>query len=466
MISQTSLVGRLVRATLVWVVPLLAVVALTLTWLVRQTTYQSFDDLQDSTVTALVSALSVSDDAAINLIQRPTDPRYYNGLSGRYWQIAQLEADNSFSPVLTSQSLTGEAISLTNDQARDLRSNPGEPLHLSSGGPDAEPLRLTAMLVLQDGIDAPLIIMAAADERPARRIVSRFALSATGLFVLLTLGLVIAIYMQVRVGLIPLFDLQKAVADVREGEMDAVEGTYPAEIQPLANELNSLISHNRSIVERARTHVGNLAHALKTPLAVLMNEGHKSKSDLGDIVRRQSDIMHQQVDRHLSRARAAARAQGTGQRTDPHDVLDVLTRTLGRIYGDIDISFDDDAPENLRFRGEAQDLQEMAGNLIDNACKWAASSVRVHLDIDGREDIMLRLCVDDDGDGLPQEKFEDVVQRGIRLDEATPGSGLGLSIVDDLAQSYKGRLTLETSDMGGLKTILMLPAVLAKGHTS
>jgi signal transduction histidine kinase len=194
--------------------------------------------------------------------------------------------------------------------------------------------------------------------------------------------------------------------------------------------------------------VGNLAHALKTPISVMITEAGQRPGPLAEVVERQAQAMQKQVDHHLRRARAAARTQGQGERTSVAEVLDELSRTLGRIFRDKGISIDWDADEDLYFLGERQDLLEIAGNAIENACKWGKNRVKVRADAAGPQ--RFTLVVEDDGQGLPPDRRDEVLQRGTRLDETAPGSGLGLSIIDELARAYGGSLTLTDSSLGGL----------------
>jgi signal transduction histidine kinase len=265
--------------------------------------------------------------------------------------------------------------------------------------------------------------------------------------------------LQVRVGLHPLFALSREVAAVRTGKSERVVGDYPAELEPLASELNALVAHNQDVVERQRTHVGNLAHALKTPLSVIAAEAEARPGPLADVVGRQAVVMRQQVDHHLRRARAAARPQGGGERTEVAPVLEELSLTLERIFRDKGVEVDWRAPDDLYFHGERQDLQELAGNVMENACKWCESRVRAEARITSERE--LTLTVEDDGPGLATKDRAEVLQRGARLDEAAPGSGLGLSIVDELAKAYGGALRLDDSLLGGLKVTLVLPRVEA-----
>ncbi|MEW6018345.1 MAG: sensor histidine kinase, partial [Pseudomonadota bacterium] len=277
--------------------------------------------------------------------------------------------------------------------------------------------------------------------------------------VLLGVGLVGAVVFQVRFGLRPLFALRREVASVRRGKAERILGTYPVELEPLAQELNALVSHNQDVVERQRTHVGNLAHALKTPLSVMLTEARQTpattEGPLREVVERQAEVMRQQVDHHLRRARAAARTPGRGERTEVADVLDELARTLSRIFEDKGVDIDWDAEDALYFQGERQDLLEMAGNAMENAAKWCRGRVRVRAEpLNGER---LRLTIEDDGPGLPAERHAEVLRRGARLDESAPGSGLGLSIVDELARAYGGDLRLDAARLGGLAVVLELP---------
>ena len=446
-----SLVSRLVRAAALWTIPALLLAGLLLTWLYRDTIYQSFDDPLEQAVTDLIAAVEVMEDGELALAREPIDPQYQRALSGRYWMIGAAEADDT---LLASRSLYGDSVPVdTRDRAR-LAAASGEAVRFSSLGPDGEPLRVVGRRILLPGTTAPVIALAAADRRPATRSVRRFAVTALGVLTLLSLGLLAAIYAQVRVGLRPLFALADRVADVREGRSTEVEGRYPAEIAGVASELNSLIAHNRNVVERAQTHVGNLAHGLKTPIAVLRNEAQAGGDVDPDIVSRQTEAMRAQVDHHLRRARAAARGQAIGLSAEVDDVIGGLARTLPRIYRDRDLDIVVDGEAGLRFRGDKRDLEDMVGNLMDNAAKWTRGEVEVTRNGLGER---LRIVVDDNGPGIPDDEVETALKRGARLDEATPGSGLGLSIVDDLAEAYGGALTLSRSPLGGLRAELDLP---------
>jgi signal transduction histidine kinase len=239
-----------------------------------------------------------------------------------------------------------------------------------------------------------------------------------------------------------------------------MEGTFPSEIMPLVNEFNTVLAQNAEVVERARTQAGNLAHALKTPLSVLANAANapeKRDDDLARLVASQVDTVRKQVDYHLSRAQAAASVQVPGMRTAVEPVIQGLVRVMRRVHADrqIEIVLLPD-PANLAFRGEEQDLQEMLGNLIDNASKWARSRIEIQV---SDESGKLRVRIDDDGKGIAETERDHVLKRGVRADEQVPGTGLGLAITADLARMYGGDLVLAQSSLGGLQASLILPAV-------
>ena len=282
-----------------------------------------------------------------------------------------------------------------------------------------------------------------------------FIAATAAAFLLLGAGLIGAVIIQVRVGLRPLFRLRREVAAVRRGAAEGLQDGYPTELQPLTDELNALVRHNQEVVERQRTHVGNLAHALKTPISVMLTESSQRPGPLAGVVTRQAETIREQVDHHLRRARAAARSQGLGERTSVAEILDELARTLERIFGDKNLVIDWDAPDDLYFQGERQDLLEIAGNAMENAGKWCVAKVRVWAEATGED--RLRLVIEDDGPGLPPDRREEVIRRGARLDEDAPGSGLGLSIIDELARAYRGALVLDASELGGLRLIVDLP---------
>ena len=275
-------------------------------------------------------------------------------------------------------------------------------------------------------------------------------------------GLLAVTLFQIRFGLLPLHKVEQRLAAIRSGEAVRLGGGLPQEIEPLQQELNALLKSNQEIVERARTHVGNLAHALKTPLAVMVNEARDDPSPLARKVAEQAELMHTQVNLYLERARMAARIGVIGRVTEVGPVAESIIRALERIYRDRHLIFVVECPAGTRFQGERQDLEEMLGNLLDNAAKWARTKVlltAVPAQSNGAPATLswLQISVDDDGPGLTPEQLAEPILRGRRLDETKPGSGLGHSIVADLAHTYGGQLELQRAQAGGLSARLTLP---------
>jgi signal transduction histidine kinase len=261
-----------------------------------------------------------------------------------------------------------------------------------------------------------------------------------------------------RLALRPIGRLRTAVEAVREGESESVTGTFPREIAPLAIEVNELLRSNAQIVERARNQVGNLAHGLKTPLAVLRNESASDRSALARVVQSESDKMTTLVSTYLDRARLSARTSLVGKKADATIVMLRLVRVMKKLNPNREIEFRRPDASLPWFRGEEGDLEEMAGNLLDNACKFAKSHVAVSMVAERAPDVTtLLIRIEDDGPGLTQEEAQKVLRRGVRLDEKTPGSGLGLDIVKELVDVYGGSLQLKQSALGGLLAELRLP---------
>ena len=282
---------------------------------------------------------------------------------------------------------------------------------------------------------------------------------------ILGLGFLGSVIVQVRYGLKPMKALRSELNAIREGRADRLIGGYPEEIEPVARELNLLIEANAAIVDRSSTQVGNLAHALKTPLSVLTNEANIHKGQLAGKILEQAGVMRDQVSLYLDRARRAARAHSLGSATQVSAVVEAIVRTLLRIHHDKGIDVDIACPPYARFLGEQQDLEEMLGNLLDNAFKWASRKIAVNvaqqkLAGDGSR-AWIELSIEDDGPGLPVDRRGEALKRGRRLDETKPGSGLGLSIVSETAAMYNGKISLDASSLGGLKAVLSLPAVQA-----
>jgi signal transduction histidine kinase len=456
-IGRGSLAFRLFAGAATVAVLLLLVGALALTTLYRQSVLGTLDDRLTGTVSALLAAADTDEDGAIELARRPSDPAFGRVFSGRYWQIIDIDETGNDDVLMVSRSLWDETLYLPQTVIDAVIADPATHQVLSGKGPESEPLRFVVQGVLLPGRDSLIIAVAGEDRRPADTDVLNFGITSGTMFLVFAAVIAAGVYFQVRVGLAPVLRMRDGVVDIREGRVEHVEGEFPTELQPLADELNAMLDHSRELVERSRTHVGNLAHALKTPLAVLTNEAREDDSTLSKLVARQSDIMAKQVDHHLRRARAAAHAKAVGARTEVEPLVGDLARTLMRINQRRGINIETETEAGLFFRGERQDLEEMIGNLMDNACKWSGGEVRVTAR--SAEDKTLNIVIEDDGPGLDADGCTKALERGVRLDEQAPGTGLGLAIVADLAKAYDGDIELSRSDMAGLLVKLSLPAV-------
>ena len=453
--KSRSLLRRLVVTATIWTLVALIAVAIALTTLFQNSVLRSLDDRLEAVTLTIIATADQDSTGRVVPSQPPQDSRYDRAFQGMYWQINDIDGD-ILGPVLgESESLVDEVIFVHQRAFEYALENFGQSAAFNEKGPDNQLLRVIIRGVELPGEVGRILVIAAEDRRPADAEVRRFALVSVGIFLVFGIVLAVGVIVQVRIGLAPVFAMRDAVAEVREGRSERVEGDFPVELQPLGEELNSLLVHSREVVERARTHVGNLAHALKTPIAVLLNESETSDTELAGLVRRQTQTMSRQVDHHLRRARAAAHAKAIGARCDVGAVVEDMARTLNKIYGRQNKEVSASYEAGLEFRGERQDLEEMVGNLSDNACKWAKSRVWISAGAMDGGQVFLR--VDDDGPGMDAEQRQMALQRGVRLDEEAPGSGLGLSIVVVLAGIYGGELKLAESDHGGLRAELRLP---------
>jgi signal transduction histidine kinase len=333
-------------------------------------------------------------------------------------------------------------------------------------GPDNEPLRVIARVIEVPQVEGRYLYLVGVAPRAILAPAANLVGLAFAVFVAFCALMVAAVaLLQVRIGLEPLHQLQRDIANVRRGDSERLSNEYPAELQPVAQELNALVDHNREVVERARRHVGNLAHALKTPIAVLKNAAADGKSD--EVLKQSVDEMEAFVERQLRRARVAARAEARAgaqaatiaYRTPVLQNLEDLVFMMEQKYDHqkaVDISIE--AEGDVTFRGEREDLLEMVANLIDNACKYGKSQVVVRLLPPFESNGLMEIVVEDDGPGLSGEELAKAMARGARLDEAAPGQGLGLSILMETVELYAGELLFERGELGGLKARLRLPA--------
>ncbi len=455
--GTSSLATRLFLSATAWVVVILVITGITLSSVYRQASERSFDRRLNLYLRTLIAEIGTPDDSSERDSQSLGEPLFELPLSGWYWQITRI--DGAKEDVRASRSLWDKKLPKLEDEAIELNAAGLRIGYIT--GPEDQRLR-TAERQVDLGGDGRFLVTVGGDASEIFEETRAFDFYLGGTFLALSIGLIITTIFQVRYGLAPLKRISQSLADIRSGRAERLEGRFPLEIAPLARETNALIDANREIVERARTHVGNLAHAIKTPLSVIVNEAAAHGSDpFASKVLEQADVMRDQVAHHLERARIAARVTTVASVTDVAPVIEALRRTMEKIHRERGIIIEVEMPDDVKFRGERQDLEEMAGNLVDNACKWAQQRVLIEVLServpDSDLDPAVRIIVDDDGQGLSPEERDKVARRGQRLDESKPGSGLGLSIVVELASLYRGRLTLGTAPTGGLRAELMLP---------
>ena len=451
-----SIAARLFGSAALWTTAILLIGGFTLSSYYIRSVERGFDQRLHVYLKTLVGGVA---DGTIRSGDQGSfgEPRFELPLSGWYWQITRIDRDPP--EATTSKSLFEEQL-----PRLDKSGVPETLVGTREGyanGPEGRRLRIVERIV-DLGQDGRYLISIGAASGEIDKDVANFNFALLVCFVLLGLGLVITTGFQAKFGLKPLARIRAQLVEIRNGDRARLDGAFPREIAPLAGELNALIDSNRQIVERARTHVGNLAHGLKTPLSVIANEANAGDGPFADKVREQAVIMRRQIDHHLERARLSAGIAFAGEAAELKPVVESLARAIEKIHRDRDIKVDLSIDAPIRVRCEKQDFEEMVGNLVDNAFKWASGRVAISAEpvLDGaKSPPSARLIVEDDGPGLTDEQYGAVMGRGRRLDETKPGSGLGLAIVSELTTMYGGSIELRRSEMGGLRCELTLPAV-------
>jgi len=488
--KPVSLRLRLLAGALLWIAVSVLLAGLSLAHLFRQHATAQFRGELLLHLDQLTAAFALNRQGQPELRTALSDPRLAQPFSGLYWQIDAFDAQGRLTQAaaLRSRSLWDQSLPVV-PEAQQASGEAGDVFHESVLS--AQPLLVLARTLTIEDYEAPADgsaqaasanlahwrLSVAADQQLLAAPIARF-----DNMLLATLGLLAVCMSLAAVGLVvgglrPLSLLRRRLTDVAAGREHQIAGGFPAEIQPLVDEFNTVLRLNADMVQRARTQAGNLAHAVKTPLTILDNAARDMQGTanhpLAQLVSEQVQIARRQIDWHLARARAAAAGQASGSRTALHDVLPALVRTMQRLHAHRSVHPDaghaldiriHNLPPELGVKGQAQDVQEMLGNLLDNACKWARSRVAVTVAVtaDGMDEGAINphvtLHVDDDGPGLSAAGIAAAFERGVRLDERQPGSGLGLSIAAEMAELYQGRIQAGPSPLGGLRMSLSLPA--------
>ena len=441
--STGSLSRRMIGIAALWISLLLLGGGLALDRVLSAAVTRNFDDGLNYVLTAMIASAEIGPDGEV-LFNRPlADQRFLEPNSGLYYQISAKGHEDWRSRSLWDRAL--KALPDHDDRnfhAYDSKQFPGEDL------------RIMERTIILPGSNTRWMFMVAAARAGLNDQITTLRSTLFQSFALLALGLIALATLQTLYGLRPLRKVRQEIVRMRAGEKSRVTEPMPAEVLPMVEELNALLAHNERQAEEARTHAGNLAHALKTPLTVIMNAATAKANDLGDAVIREATTMRRQVDHHLARARAVGRRGAAQSRAEVWGSLQAVERAVQRLYPEVRI--DMDGAKDAIVRVERQDLDEMLGNLIENAAKYGGGSVFTTV---RRAGALVEISVEDDGVGIPEAERTRIFDRGVRLDSGKPGTGLGLAIVRDVAEIYGGSVAMEESeDLGGLLVRLRLPA--------
>ena len=438
-----SLTRRMIVVAAFWITALLLMGGFALDRVLSASIIQNFDDQLEYVLNAMIASSEIGPDGEVRFNRQPADQRFIEPYSGVYFQISGGGADT-----FPSRSLWDRRLQV-HDRHRDVN------VHVyDSDEFEGEPLRITERDVILPGSRVRWRFQVAQSREMIDAQIRQLRSTLFWSFLALGIGLLILAALQTFYGLWPLRRVRQDVAAIRSGAKTRITEAFPNEVQPLTEEINQLLAHNEDQAEEARRHAGNLAHALKTPLTVITNAATADAPDLAETVCREATVMRRQVDHHLARARAIGRRASAHARAHVWESVEAVQRAVDRLYENVTVDIAGDKAAQVRV--ERQDLDEMVGNLVENAAKYGGGRVFVTVE---RKDGVIDVIVEDDGRGIPQQEREAIFQRGARLDTDKPGTGLGLAIVRDVAEIYGGRVSLEESeDLGGLLARLSLPA--------
>ena len=437
-----SLSRRMIVIAALWILLMLSGGGYALDRVLTSAVTRNFDDQLDYILTSLVVSAEIGPEGEVVLNRELTDQRFFEPGSGAYWQIT-----GKGYPPFPSRSLWDRLLKVAPAQG-----------HVDVHFYDSDEFRDEKLRVAERDVTLPGSTVAwrfqvAQTRESLDAQIHALRRTLVRSFLLLGFGLLAMAALQTWYGLLPLKKVRAALSRMRAGKARRVEGSMPAEVAPMVEELNALIEHNDRQAEEARRHAGNLAHALKTPLTVIMNAATAQSDDLADTVIREARTMRRQVDHHLARARAVGRRGSAHSRAPVWPSIEAVERAVARLYPHVRI--DVAGVKDLVAHIERQDLDEMMGNLVENAAKYGGGSVFVTV---GSQAGFVEILVEDDGKGIPEADRQRIFDRGVRLDTGKPGTGLGLAIVRDVAEIYDGTVSLEESeDLGGLLVRLRLP---------
>ncbi len=458
-----SLTGRVLLFATLWAVVALVVIGLVISALFRQSAEKGLHDLLRAQLFGAINSVSI-DETTKQLTGSPqmSELGFVRPESGWYWSvepIAPYRAEPLYSASFEGVSVPTLANSLVPFNGRFER-------YYATRDSVGNEVRVVEAEILLDDEDRSVRFRVIGNDDMVVQKVGAFQRSLSLALGIFGAGSLAVNALAILLGLRPLDQVRGALARIRSGEAERLDDGFPREIQPMASEVNALIDSNRRIVERARMQVGNLAHSLKTPIAVLINEARLLEAQHGEIVRSQAETMQALVQSYLNRARIVAQRDSILARTDAEPVLERLVRVMRKLHPDKSFELQI-SPGNLKLAMETQDFEEAIGNLLDNASRFAKKTVHVSLrpaavDASGSDSprqSWIAISIDDDGAGLEPNQITEAMKRGKRLDESKPGTGLGLSIVKEITSEYQGKFSLTRSLTGGLRAELVLPAI-------
>ncbi|KOF22003.1 histidine kinase [Ensifer adhaerens] len=457
-----SLTARVLAVSTVWAVVALVVIGVVISALYRQGSERGFKDLLRAQLFNVVNSISVNEKTVLAGSPQLGDLRFSQPQTGWYWIVDPIGEFDT--PPLISTSLGNAKLPIAS--VDEVPFDTGYVRFYTTKDPFGNEVEVAETEVVLDIQGHTARFRVAGNRDVLEADVNRFTRNLTIALSIFGLGGLGMNALTILFGLRPLDQVRRSLEKIRAGESERLDGAFPREIQPLANEVNALIDSNRRIVERARMQVGNLAHSLKTPIAVLLNEARVLEASHGELVRTQADAMQMQVQSYLSRARIAAQRESVLARTEAQPALERLVRVMRKLNPEKEVHLSINPP-GLVLAMELQDVEETVGNLLENAARHAKGEVWLnvrpatneeHAKETGRQWIVLD--VDDDGAGLDPDQIALAMKRGKRLDESKPGTGLGLSIVSEIVREYQGTLTLSRRDEGGLRAELVLPAAV------
>lgn len=436
-LKNISLKSRLLLAAAFWLGTMVLAAGIGIPKLINDHLVSDVKQQLSLSMDELTASIEIGEDNQLHMQGRLSDPRFYQPYSGLYWTA------NTAEQTLRSRSLWDKQI-LFNKKAD---------YTLITGAKEEHLITISQTVYLPD-LDDPVTITIGIDEDPLESTLHQITGQVWLILSLLFFGVLFLIRIQVSWSLLPLDRMQQELTSLRKGVKQSLGDNYPKEVSPLVSDLNALLFHYQELLERARHHAGNLSHTLKTPLSVLKNEVEHLHQQDAEKFNVPINQIKDQIDYHLSRARMAGAMNILSVKAVPSERVDAISMAFDKVYAQNNITLINELDSELKVAVDQADLDEMIGNLLENGYKWANSIIRVHSETQNTGNIAI--MIEDDGPGIPEEALNHVTSRGVRLDETTPGSGLGLNIVSEMAHSYRGELILSQSVMGGLKASLRL----------